>query len=155
MSRNNSLLSWARIAISVVSSGVVLCSQAAASVISPGALPPPSQDSSGWADLRAELGKAENSQALDDELHAIVSAARSSGRLDAMIRQSYAMAAPDQIEGLDRLWMDTLATMADTEAMQSYMSVRSTLAVADAGSADYYLENWLWKTTVPADCDGD
>lgn len=154
MSRTHNHRSWTRIFFWAVS-GVAFCSQAAASAL----LPPPSQPAtpttSGWSDLRARLEQAENAPQLNDDLHSVVSAAGNQGRLDEMVRQSYAMANREQIPELDRLWVETLVGMADPEAIQSYMSIRSSLAMPEGESETYYLENWMWKTTVPAGCDGD
>ena len=153
MPQNRSGRSWTR-ALTWVVSGIAFCSQAVAS-----SFPQPSgrvsgSDASRWSDARATLEEPETGPSLDAELRAFVREAGSTDRLPALIRQSYAMATADQIAGLDRLWVDTLSTLADSDAMQSYMAIRSSLSSTGAESESYYLDNWLWKTTVPGDCDG-
>lgn len=153
MPRNRSGRTWVR-GLTWVISGVAFCSQAIASVFPLPVNRMPSPDDSRWSDLRATLAETGTAQALDAELRAFVLSAGSADRLDDMIRQSYAMASAEQIPDLDRLWVETLSTLADGNALHSYVSVRSSLSFAEAGPREYYLENWLWKTMVPPDCDG-
>ncbi|SOC05635.1 hypothetical protein [Rhodobacter maris] len=154
MSHSNNHRRWTRVFVLALS-GVAFCSQAVAAALSPMLSQPPASVKSGWSDLRARLEKAESGPSLDEDLLALVAAAGTPGRVEAMVRQSYAMAGPEQIAELDQLWVDTLVRLADTEAMQSYISIRSSLTLPEAESEDYYLQNWLWRTTVPAGCDGD
>jgi hypothetical protein len=142
-----SLLGGASVA---VLAGVAKAVASVAAVYAPA---PASEDSLKWHVVGATRSTAARTEPLGPEISGFIEAAVTAPDLENLIRTSYAMASRAEIAALDAAWVEMLTRRASSEDVELYLRVRSALRFPEGETAEYYLENWVWKAFVDTGCD--
>jgi hypothetical protein len=108
-----------------------------------------------WQALRGEFERpADVGDGLSESLVRFVKGASTTSDFEDAVRLSYSMVPLHQVEGLDRLWVDTLITQASSPVITEFLSIRSMIDTTASLDRDYYLEHWVWRTQAADSSDG-
>lgn len=119
----------------------------ALSVVAPStaaAIAPIAPDTNVWRDVRGEMAEVEKVDVFSPALTQVLERVESSSDIKGLIRLSYAVAMPDEVQSLDAFWVRFSAGQRNSARAADAMQFRAETTNLLAFDKETYLRDWLY-----------